>query len=191
LQDALLALPQQLQQQLLTEEDVRDNTLQIYSDLAEMEQPPSWLRNLLNNHQVLLVEDCGQLQFKKGNNSQPIYLADDSRLAQLFAGSCCVLAVPPEQLPQLQPLLQLVKPPLKALSVIVQRSYAAAAGGSEGVPSDEWTGLLQSVLPLISRCAWGPLSGQTRQLMCNCCLCSAALLKHVAVAVTYSMYGIP
>jgi hypothetical protein len=157
LQEALLALPQQLQQQQLPANDVQDIALQIYKGLADTADTPRWMRDLLSNHPVLLVKDRGQLCFRSARSSggnkhkHPIYLADDARLAELFAGDCCLLAVPPHDVPFLRQLLQQIQPPPLLLSRAVRRSYAAA-GGSAAAVSEQWTGLLRDVMPLICRC---------------------------------------
>lgn len=159
LQEALLALPGQLQQQLLPESDVIDITLQIYAGLADTTAALPWLKELLSKQPVLLVKHRGQLRFKSASCGQPIYLEDDLQLSQLFAGDCCVLAVPPEQLPLLGKLLLQVKPRLQCLSQAVKRSYAAAGSSSSsgGVMSERWTSLLRAVLPLIARCVEIPV----------------------------------
>ncbi|WIA16247.1 hypothetical protein OEZ85_012958 [Tetradesmus obliquus] len=151
LKEALLALPCQLEEQFLPEDSVRHIALQIYTGLAAGNPATlDWLSDLLSNHPVLLVEDGQQLRFESASSGHPIYLADDSRLAQLFAAHCRMLAVKPEQLPLLAQLLQQVAPPLQNLSQSVRREYVAAGGGG-GVLSDHWTGLLQAVLRLILR----------------------------------------
>jgi hypothetical protein len=92
------------------------------------------MHDLLSNRPVLLVKDRGQLRFRSARSSSKhedrVYLADDAHLADLFAADCCLLAVPPDELPFLWQLLQQVQPPPLLLSRAVRRSYAAVGSSA-------------------------------------------------------------
>lgn len=92
----------------------------------------SWLPSFISNEPVLLVRESSQhrLRFPAAAGCV-IYLPDDSRLVELFGAECCVSAVPGEQLPTLQGLLDYIRPALPRLSSSVQRSFKPAAAAAD------------------------------------------------------------
>ena len=139
----------------------------IYDEAAAKVSELKWLPQLLSNHPVLLVEDQhGQLSFAAASNSSgsnrssftnsssshgsAFFVPDAPRLAALFKGHCNLLAVAPEEVPKLQPLLDCIKPPLPPLSSSIRRSYAVSPN-AESTLDSSWTARLTMALPLVAR----------------------------------------
>jgi hypothetical protein len=136
--------------------DAADNVRSVYEHLAAHtadEAHPglqAWLQSTLSHKPVLLVQHGQALSFAKAS-SGPIYLPDSVDLQQLFAGDITTLAVQPEKLPALEPLLACIQPALPSLSCSVQRSFADADAGMQKQPVRSWEQLLQQALPFLAR----------------------------------------
>jgi hypothetical protein len=84
-------------------------------------------------------------------SSNAPYLPDRQQYVELFAADCSLLQVPPEELPGLQPLLQLLQPPLRSLSSSLQRSVTLEDTDAESQPDAQLTSLLQETVKLAAR----------------------------------------
>jgi len=85
-----------------------------------------------------------------GSDRAP-YLPDHPQMVELFRQHCSLLAVPSEEVPGLQPLLQLLQPPLKALSSSIKQSVTLQDREAEIHPDDGLTQLLQDAAKLAAR----------------------------------------
>jgi hypothetical protein len=86
---------------------------------------------------------------------------------ELFGAHCSLLQVPPEELPGLQPLLQLLQPPLRSLSSSLQRAVTLEDTEAEAQPDAQLTSLLQETVKLAARYVYTKQPQHYLQLLTN------------------------
>lgn len=147
--------------------DTTDVYLQILKELAGRADSLHWLPELLKAP-VLLTRvpgsDGHQLQFVASAAAAP-YLPDHPKLVELFGSHCSLLAVPPAEVPVLQPLLQLVQPPLRSLSASIQSSFTLQDRSTEAQPDEELTLLVQQAVQLAARYLYNKQTRHYLQLL--------------------------
>jgi hypothetical protein len=153
----------------MSQQPVSADTAEIYlaiiKKLASSASSLRWLPGLLQTPILLThipTNNGPQLQFV-ASTSAP-YIPDHIKLVKQFGQECSLLAVPTEEVPGLQPLLQLVQPPLCSLSRSVQRSYTIDRD-TEAYPDDDLTLLVQQAVKLAARYVYAKEPQHYQQLL--------------------------
>jgi hypothetical protein len=136
--------------------DTPEIYLDIIKELAGPASSLAWLPELLRQPVLLartpIAADGSQrLQFVSAGSDSSPYQPDWQHYVDLCGAHCSLLEVPSDELPGLQPLLQLLQPPLRSLSSSLQRSITLQDRDAEADPDDQLTMLLQEGVKLAAR----------------------------------------